>query len=442
MRYLTFILVGLWLGCPACITQKIDTTPYQQTAYYQKSKEQITAFQPTALTGSDTVRVGWAKVNITPAKPVPMAGYGKRRGKKFEQVHDSVWVRAFVFKTGTQKVAWVTADLLIMPMRVTARVQELLGSKGYFLKNLFFTATHTHYSIGGWGKKPAGRIMAGKYSNQIVDNLAQSIARAILKAEQTAVPAAMAYQQMAAPEYVNNRLIGEKGGVDSLIRVLYFRKRTGEKALLCTYAAHPTSVASNDLRLSAEYPGALVKLLEQRLQLNMAAFGAGAVGSHGPQAAGAEYEKVNNLATGLATKIENRLNQTTLSYAFNLQSAFFPISLSKPQWRYKDDRRFRPWLFYTVFGKYPAGLSMLQVGPVQFIGTPCDFSGELLPAITAAHADKKIIVTSFNGSYIGYVTPQKYYKLKKYETRDMNFFGPYTGTFLTEMINLIIQKFN
>ncbi|RDC64191.1 hypothetical protein AHMF7616_02803 [Adhaeribacter pallidiroseus] len=430
------------LGCQSCLIQKLDTTPYQQTAYYQQTKTSITAFEPAPATRTDTLRIGWAKVNITPAQPEPMAGYGKRKGKKYEQVHDSIWVRAFVFRSGSQKAAWVTADLLIMPMSVTARLQEILADKGYNLKNLFLTATHSHYSIGGWGQKPAGRIMAGKYSAKIVDKIAQSILQAIVKAEQSAVPAAMGYQEIAAPALVYNRLVGSKGYIDSFIRVIQFRKKTGEKALICTYSAHPTSVAANDLRLTAEYPGALVQLLEQRLQLSMAAFGAGAIGSHGPQAPGEEYTKVNNLAIGLADKIEAELQDVSLTYETGLQSAYFPISFGKPQWRLKTNRRFRPWLFYAVFGKYPAGLSMLQAGPVQFMGTPCDFSGELLPEITVPNSKRKIVVTSFNGSYIGYVTPAKYYNLKKYETHDMNFFGPYTGTYLTEMINLIIQKSN
>lgn len=440
MQYFKFILFGLLLGCQSCLTQKLDTTPYQQTAYYQQTKNKITAFQP--VTSTDTLRIGWAKVNITPDRQVPMAGYGKRKGKKFEQVHDSVWVRAFVFQSGNQKAAWVTADLLIMPMSVTARLREILADKGYNLKNLLLTATHTHYSIGGWGQKPAGRIMAGKYSTKMVDKIAQSIREAIVNAEQSAVPTQIGYQEIAAPDFVYNRLVGNKGYVDNLVRVVHFRKKTGEKALLCTYSAHPTSVAANDLRLSAEYPGALVQLLEQQLHLSMAAFGAGAVGSHGPQAPSTEYTKVNNLAKGLVDKIRSEQHDVPLTFETNLQSAYFSLGLSKPQWRFKTNHRFRPWLFYAIFGKYPAGLSMLQVGPVQFIGTPCDFSGELLPEITVPDTKRKVMVTSFNGSYIGYVTPQKYYHLKKYETHDMNFFGPYTGTYLTEMINLIIQNSN
>ncbi|QMU29745.1 neutral/alkaline non-lysosomal ceramidase N-terminal domain-containing protein [Adhaeribacter radiodurans] len=443
MRYLTLFIIGLLVGCQSCITQNLDTTPYQTTTYYQQSKKQIVELPLITSNTNDTVQVGWAKINITPPYPVAMAGYGKRKGKKYEQVHDSVWVRAFVFKKGNQKAAWVTADLLIMPMSVTEQLLKTLVNKGYTLNNTYLTATHTHYSYGGWGKKLAGRIMAGKYNKNLVNNTAEAIEKAITQAEKTAAPTAIGYQEIPATAFVYNRLVGQKGDLDTLIRVMHFRKTSGEKALICTFAAHPTSVASNDLRLSAEYPGALVQLLEKQMQLDIAAFGAGAVGSHGPQASGDEYTKVSNLAMGLADKIQVDQENVSLAFQTNLRSAYFPVSLNKPQWRL-GEKRFRPWLFYTVFGKYPAGLSLLQVGPISFIGTPCDFSGELLPEITttASARNQKLIVTSFNGSYIGYVTPEKYFSLKKYETRDMNFFGPYTGTYLVELIKLIIQRTN
>ncbi|PSR53274.1 hypothetical protein AHMF7605_06885 [Adhaeribacter arboris] len=444
MKGFPLFIIGLLLSCQSCITQKLDTTPYPTTQYYQQSKKRIAELPLISSSSNDTIQVGWFKINMTPPKPVPMAGYGKRKGKKYEQVHDSVWVRAFVFRKGNYKAAWVTADLLIMPMRITERLQQLLVNKGYTLNNIYLTATHTHYSFGGWGKKLAGRIIAGKYNQELVNKTTEAIAQTIEQAENNATTASIGYQEIPAPEFVYNRLVGNKGNLDTLIRVMHFQKISGEKALICTFAAHPTSVASNDLRLSAEYPGALVSLLEQKMQLNMAAFGAGAVGSHGPQAPGENYTKVANLAEGLANKIQNYSQNLSLTFQTDLSNAYFAIDLNKPQWRYGEKRRFRPWLFYTVFGKYPAGLSLLQVGSTVFIGTPCDFSGELLPEIstTASARNQKVVVTSFNGSYIGYVTPEKYFNHKKYETHDMNFFGPSTGTYLTELIKLILQKTN
>jgi hypothetical protein len=40
------------------------------------------------------------------------------------------------------------------------------------------------------------------------------------------------------------------------------------------------------------------------------------------------------------------------------------------------------------------------------------------------------MVTSFNGGYIGYITPVKYYDVDHYETRTMNWYGPGTGEYI------------
>src|SRR5690606_42076053 len=47
----------------------------------------------------------------------------------------------------------------------------------------------------------------------------------------------------------------------------------------------------------------------------------------------------------------------------------------------------------------------------MLLGTPCDFSGELMPPIdSAARAHgMNAMVTSFNGQYIGYITADQWY---------------------------------
>jgi hypothetical protein len=42
--------------------------------------------------------------------------------------------------------------------------------------------------------------------------------------------------------------------------------------------------------------------------------------------------------------------------------------------------------------------------------------------------------TSFNGDYIGYVIPLKYYHLNGYEPRTMSFFGPNVPDFFVDLI--------
>ena len=54
---------------------------------------------------------GTARVNITPAVPIPMSGY-RSRTKPFEGIHDSIYARAIVFSNGESKAAIVSAEVI------------------------------------------------------------------------------------------------------------------------------------------------------------------------------------------------------------------------------------------------------------------------------------------------------------------------------------------
>ena len=432
------VLSGIIL-LPACLP--VNRQPYAQKKYYRKTRAAIQAL-PAGQQPADTLRAGWAKVNITPRHQAPLAGYGKRKGKRLEGIHDSIYVRAFVFKNRHRKVAYVAMDLLIVPMSVRAALARQLPALGFTLDQTYLTATHSHSSLGGWARKPAGYLMAGKYDKTIVSSLAAAIMRAIAEAERRAQPAQVGFASLEAGAFVYNRLLGDKGGLDKQLRLLKIKKQNGETALLCTFAAHATCLPAAHTAISGDYPGALVQELEKLPGISFAAFSAGAVASHGPAAPGEGHAKVDAMARGLAGLVGGAYNQVEMQVPLHLQALSVPLYLRAPHWRVSTNWRLLPGLFHLVLGRYPTTLQVLRIGDILFAATPCDFSGELVPALAqqTGRPSPRLVVTSFNGGYMGYVTPDAYYDLKKYETRDMNFFGPYNGAYLSEMLALLLQK--
>ncbi|MGV3502678.1 MAG: neutral/alkaline non-lysosomal ceramidase N-terminal domain-containing protein [Adhaeribacter sp.] len=424
---------------PACLP--VNRQPYAQKKYYRKTTSAIQAL-PAGQLPADTVQAGWARVNITPHHQAPLAGYGKRKGKRLDGIHDSIYVRAFVFRNRHQKVAYVTMDLLIVPMSVRAALAKQLPALGLSLNQTYLTATHSHSSLGGWARKPAGYLMAGKYDKAIVAGITAAIVQAIGQAERQAQPARLGFASLDAGSFVYNRLLGDKGGLDKQLRLLKIQKQNGETALLCTFAAHATCLPAAHTHISGDYPGVLVQELEKLPGIDFAAFSAGAVASHGPAAPGEGLEKVAGMAKGLSQLIQARYQQLDLQVPTQLQALSVPLYLRAPHWRVSANWRLLPVFFDLVLGRYPTTLQVLQIGGLVFAGTPCDFSGELVPALEqqARRPGRHLVVTSFNGGYIGYVTPDAYYDLKKYETRDMNLFGPYNGAYLSEMLGLLLQK--
>jgi neutral ceramidase len=433
------ICVCIALILQSCLLSKIDRTPYQQTDYYAALQAQLDTF---SIEGSqqkgDTVKAGWAKANITPSAPVPMAGYGSRRGKKYTAIHDSIWARAIVFDNGIHKAAWVSLDLLIVPPEVKEALSIALPGIGYSIDQIYLTATHTHSSIGGWAKKLVGRLIAGKYDENVIKLITNGIIEAIRQAEAHKEIAKMGLGTYYAKELVNHRITPE-GKVDSTVYVFKIQQASGATATIISFTAHATCLASQEYSLSRDYPGALVDSLEKFKSIDFAAFGAGGVGSHSPAAQGADYEKIANMATSLSHTIQAGFDSIPLTYQTQLSSAELVLPLRKPQWRISENWRLRPWLFYSLYGDYPATLTILKTGNLIWIGTPCDFSGELTLQIHKP-ARHPLIINSFNGGYIGYITEDSYYDRNHYETRVMNWFGPGNGAYFVETINQLVKK--
>lgn len=433
------ICICVALILQSCLIARIDRTPYQQTSYYASLQKQLDTLtiDPFEIRG-DTIQAGWAKVNITPPRPVPMAGYGDRKGKKYRAVRDSIWVRAFVFDNGKNKAAWVTMDLLIVPPEIKQALEKTLPSVGFSISQTYLTATHTHSSIGGWAKKLVGRLIAGKYDKQVVQMVTEGIVKAIQQADSHKEKARFGLARYYAPDLVNHRITSE-GTVDSTLYLLKIQQTSGATAAMINFSAHATCLTSREYSLSRDYPGALVDTLEKKAGIDFAAFGAGGVGSHSPAAAGSDYEKIINMATLLSHKISLGFDTITLNYQHQLFSMQVPLPLRTPQWRISKNWRLRPWLFYALYGDYPSALTVLQTGNIIWIGTPCDFSGELALQIQAP-AQHPVIINSFNGGYIGYITNDRYYDRNHYETRVMNWFGPENGAYFVETINRLVKK--
>ncbi|WP_347158935.1 neutral/alkaline non-lysosomal ceramidase N-terminal domain-containing protein [Pontibacter chitinilyticus] len=436
---LLFYLAGLGLFCQSCVVRPLDEKPFAQSSYYQATLHQLQNTDSGYLEG-DTLQVGWAKVNITPPVGTPLAGYGKRRGMRYEQVHDSAWVRTFAFNNGSHTAFLVAVDMLIVPMRVAAQLEQAYPKLGLGPEQVYLTATHSHTSFGGWQKKLAGRLMAGKYNKAVVRQTVEHILQSIRLAQQQLQPTRIGYGQVSVPDLVQNRLTGSRINLDSTLRFIRFEQASGRTAVFCTFAAHPTILPSMQPILSRDYPGALVDALEE--QVDFAAFAAGAVGSHQAVYTGDTFASTRQVGQQLAQAVTQQMAATPMAYTATLGYSRVPLLLPDPQWRIGDHKRFAPALFYTFFGRYPAAVNALQLGDMVLLDVPADYSGEFMPLLEAqvARQQQHVLLTGFNGGYVGYLVPEEHYALHKYEVRAMNFYGPLAGNYVTAVLLQLLQQ--
>ena len=115
------------------------------------------------------------------------------------------------------------------------------------------------------------------------------------------------------------------------------------------------------------------------------------------------------------------------------------LYLRAPVYRIFSWLAVRSWVFYRLYGKYQPFISVCKLSNILILGVPCDFSGELSKEIKSK-VITPLIISGFNGQYIGYVTPDKYYQIDDYETRTMNWFGYGNGSYFLDIIEKIFYE--
>jgi len=94
------------------------------------------------------LRVGVAKVNITPAVGTELCGHF-RSNLKSTGVHSNLYAKAMLLDDGENKAALVACDLLGVASTLVAstreRITELTGIEG---RNVMISCTHTHSGPG------------------------------------------------------------------------------------------------------------------------------------------------------------------------------------------------------------------------------------------------------------------------------------------------------
>jgi neutral ceramidase len=384
-------------------------------------------------------KAGWAKSNITPDDPLPIASYGLR--KNFVAVHDSLWVRTFVFDNGHSKVAIVTLDLLIFPPEVTAVLMNRLP-QGFTSQNVYLSATHTHNGAGGWAHGLGGRLLAGPFNEKYFDKIVSAIISSIEAADHSIEESFIGFDKYPAPFLIRNRLVREDP-VDPWLRVIKIRTKSGKTAVLSSFSAHPTCLSSHEDKVSADYPGELVRRLEEDKRVDFAGFMAGAVASVAPREYDKKnYELINFISSNLSKKVLSEIDSIKLSQPEEISLVKLPLALREPHVKFVAGLRLRPWVFYWLLGKSDSFINAVKIGNIVLIGTPCDFSGSLIDEVEniAAKENYQLMITSFNGGYIGYITEDKYYNLPKNETREMNWYGPFNGAYFVEILSDLVEK--
>jgi len=423
--------------------------PVTETASFQSAASAIDLSNKASREKADLLEVGWAKVPFALPAGTPLAGFGDRKGAPAEGVRDPVYAYAIALHDGQDEIVILGADLLIIPENIADRVRAELCEQDSDCNpsTILFNATHTHSGPGAWGPGLAASMFAGAYDVDVEDALTLAFVQVIRDARAARAPATVASGGIDVPDYVRNRA-REGAPVDAELSYLAFRRADGDQCFVASYAAHATVLGSGNMKFSADYPGHLVGAIERETG-GFAMFLAGAVGSTSARVDGADSDtRAEALGEALATRVLDDV--ATAEYRDTVDIAAIGVPFDSPSYQFRVGKSWRlsPHLFPRLGVDNDVWIHAAKIGDVFLYATPCDISGEI--AIEwKAWAEAQGIdlwVLSFNGDYVGYISPDRYYNTAKrgtdeeYEMFTMSWMGPNQEALFTELLYYLVPR--
>ena len=279
-----------------------------------------------AQTPAEVFKAGAGKRDVTPKEPVPMWGYGARHAALSTGALDPLYASAVVIQAGDKKLAIVGLDLGRSPAEKTiqnirTRIKEKAG-----IEYSFIAGSHTHHGpvleLTDEEGKGKGKFDAAlRYYKELEDG----IVAAILEADSKLVSARLATGVVKLKGFNRNRHTKlEPKPVDPDLGIIRLDTMDGKPlAVIVNFTAHPTMVAGEVLKFSADYAGALKQTVEKEFG-GQAVFMQGAAGDMSAN----KGENKDYLEFGQA------LGREVVKLATSLK----PEEVTKPSLVVKEDR--------------------------------------------------------------------------------------------------------
>jgi len=383
---------------------------------------------------------GAAKAKITPQGPAWMAGYDNNR--RSVGVHDDLWARAVVLKSGDQMLAIASVDLLGFPSIYVQRVREMV--KAVPADAIIIAATHVHSGpdvIGLWGPAEGQSGVDKDY----VDSVIKTVAQVIEQAAAGMAPAGLRYAAGDLPGVSKNINVAEI--LDTGLAALQVAGEDGKPiATLVNFACHPEIMNNN--QITADFPNWLYQRIEEKAG-GVALFINGAQG--GMITANIEniYDKgkdnwddaarIGNAIADKALEVLAAANAVPDS-AIVLRSSILRAPLGNARFEAAFSAGVLPDI--REDGKVKTEVAAGAIGRAEFATVP----GEAFPNIGFLlkrwMTGEVRFIFGITQDELGYIMSREDYGLKLYEYETSMSVGPEMGLLLVEALRPLIEAVN
>jgi hypothetical protein len=243
-------------------------------------KQALIACSLLALPALAEMRAGAASRTITPdlAKhaPVFMAGFGNNR--RATAIHDDLFARCLALQPTETPLVICGVDSIGLFWDDVSRIRQTVKTKLGRDADVMVAALHDHQSpdtMGLWGPNAATSGINEDYTSFVIERTAQAALESIGNLR----PATIALAKTHPPEldtFIHDNRPPEVH--DAELILLAVTGVDGKPiATLINWANHPETLGSRNTQITADYPAAIYKRLEER-RGGLAVFVNGAVG--------------------------------------------------------------------------------------------------------------------------------------------------------------------
>jgi len=217
---------------------------------------------------------GTARADITPPVGITHLPWGASTHDRAEEIDMELWASALVASDGTETVAIVELDHVLLRHEQAAAIRQAAADlSGIPADHILLSCTHNH---SGPSLSPSWAVGGAELIPAYVESMRHAIAGAVWSASRSLRPARIAAGSGSSSVAVNRRLrlpegrtvIGRnrEGFVDHEVKVVRIDDLAERPiAILVNYAAHPTIMAFGNRLITPDYPGPLRRTVEREI---------------------------------------------------------------------------------------------------------------------------------------------------------------------------------
>jgi hypothetical protein len=371
------------------------------------------------------MRAAAGRVDITPAGPAYIAGYGQNR--RSIDAHDRLMARCLVLESGNVRLAIVSCDLIGLPRyeieKIRARIKSVPSD------HVIVAATHTHSgpdTVGQWGPGIMVRGVDDVWLAGAVGKIAQLV-------DDVSVQLRPAEVRFASKNGITgiSKNIRVPRILDTELGVMQVRGASDHAciATLVNYACHPEIL--NNRHMTADFPHWLYETVEAKeggvcLYLNGAQGGmitADYDESTAPK--GENWVAAETLGNRLGQYVLEALDKAAPATdpTITLQRSVFSVPL--------ENKMFQTLIKLHVFqgealknGQLETEVTRFTIGPAEFLTIP----GEALPNVgfylkRHMRGQPKFLL-GLSDDFLGYILAPEDFGLQLYQYESGVSVGP------------------